>query len=79
MVTPITQWFDGENAAFLLVYEGDTARDVDEMQAALLEFAAASVAEEDFVWVDVDGDRLFFIAADVVDVGESIRAAVGLG
>ena len=73
------QWFDGENAAFLLVYEGDTARDVDEMQAALLEFAVASVAEEDFVWVDVDGDRLYFIVADVVDVGESIRAAVGLG
>ena len=73
------QWFDGENAAFLLVYEGDTARDVDEMQVALLDFAVTSVAEDDFVWVEVDGDRLYFIAADVVGVGESIRAAVGLG
>ena len=74
-----SQWFDGENAAFLLVYEGDTQRDVDEMQAALLDFAVASVADEDFVWVNVDGDRLFFIAADVVEIGEAIRAAVGLG
>lgn len=73
------QWFDGENAAFLLVYEGDTARDVEELRAALLQFALTSVPEEAFVWVDTKDERLYFIAADETEVGELIRSSVGLG
>ena len=73
------QWFDGENAAFLLVYEGDTARDVEELRAALLQFALGSVPEEAFVWVDTKDERLYFIAADETEVGELIRSTVGLG
>lgn len=72
------QWFDGVNAAFLLVYEGDTARDVEELREALLEFATASVPEEDFVWVDEENGILYFIAADETEVGELIRDSVGL-
>lgn len=73
------QWFDGENAAFLLVYDGDTERDVDELESTLLEYAQSTVPEEDFVWVDTKDGLLYFIAADVVEVGELIRSSVGLG
>ena len=72
------QWFDGENAAFLLVYKGDTARDLEELRSALLDYALAAVPEEDFVWVDEEEGVLYFIAADEVSVGELIRTAVGL-
>ena len=35
--------------------------------------------EEAFVWVDQKDGQLYFIAADVFDVGELIRSSVGLG
>lgn len=73
------QWFDGENAAFLMVYEGDTERDVEELRATLVDYALSAVAEEDFVWVDVEGGLLYFIAANEMTIGETIRSAVGLG
>jgi hypothetical protein len=73
------QWFDGENAAMLIVYQGDTQADVDELEDALLTYAVESVPEENFIWVDQSGGKLYFIAADVVEVGEQIRASVGLG
>jgi len=73
------QWFDGENAAFLLVYRGDTARDLEELRSALLDYAQTAVPDEDFVWVETEEGVLYFIAADETSVGELIRAAVGLG
>ena len=73
------QWFDGSNAAFLLVYEGDTDADLAELEDALLRFAIDSVPEEAFVWVDSADDQLFFIAATVPEVGQQIRSSVGLG
>ena len=73
------QWFDGANAAFLLVYEGDTDADLKELEDALLDFAIQSVPEEAFVWVDSRDGQLFFIAASVVEIGEQIRSSVGLG
>lgn len=73
------QWFDGQNSAMLIVFEGDTQTDVDELEAALLTYATESFPEDHFAWVDqLEGD-LYFIAADVPAVGEGIRAAVGLG
>lgn len=72
------QWFDGVNAAFLLVYEGDTAEDLEELRMALLDFALTSVPEEDFVWVDEEDGLLYFIAADETAVGERIRDTLGL-
>ncbi len=72
------QWFDGTNAAFLLVFEGDTANDVEELRKALLDFALSSVPEEDFVWVDIEDGLLYFIAADVTEIGELIRDTIGL-
>jgi len=71
------QWFDGQNAALLILFEGDTDRDTEELRAALLDYALMAVAEEDYAWVEVlDDGRLAFIAADQPDVGESILAAV---
>lgn len=73
------QWFDGENAALLVVYQGDTPGDVEELEEALLDFAEQNFPEDHFAWVDqMDGD-LYFIASDVPEVGEQIRADVGLG
>jgi hypothetical protein len=71
------QWFDGENAAFLLAYVGDTQRDQDELKEALVDYALTAVAEEDFVWVEEIGGVLYFIVADEVEVGAAIRTAVG--
>jgi hypothetical protein len=73
------QWFDGDNAAVLLVFEGDSPGDVDELEEALLTYATESVPEENFVWVEQADGKLYFIAADVTEVGEQIRASVGLG
>lgn len=73
------QWFDGTNAALLLVYQGDTSGDLTELEDALLDFANTSVPEEDFVWVDTRDGLLYFIAADEVEVGEFLRSTTGLG
>jgi hypothetical protein len=73
------QWFDGENAALLIVYSGDTGQDVDELEEALLTFATESFPEDNFAWVDRVGDDLYFIATDDVELGERIRSDVGLG
>lgn len=68
------QWFDGTNAAILLVYEGDTEQDLEEMKRALVDYARTAVAEEDFVWVEAFDNQLAFIAADETTVGETLRA-----
>lgn len=73
------QWFDGENAAMLIVYQGDSTGDVTELEDALLTFATEAFPEEHFAWVEQLDGNLYFIAADVPSVGEQIRAAVGLG
>lgn len=72
------QWFDGEKAALLIVYQGDSQKDVDELEDALLTFATDSFPEERFAWVEQAGGSLYFIAADDRVVGERIRAAAGL-
>lgn len=72
------QWYDGENAALLLVYQGDTPGDVDELEQALLDFAMQDFPEEHFAWVDQVDGNLYFIAADDTEVGEQMRSAVGL-
>lgn len=72
-------WFDGENAALLIVYEGDTAGDVSELEDALLTFAMESFPEDHFAWVEQSNGDLYFIASDVPEVGEQIRADLGLG
>lgn len=73
------QWFDGENAAMMIVYEGDTATDVNELETALLGFIGDAYPEDHFASVDLLGGSLYFIASDVPEVGEAIRSAVGLG
>jgi hypothetical protein len=72
------QWYDGENAALLVTYVGDTQADVDELEDALLSFANQDFPEEKFAWVEQLDGTLYFIAADETPVGESIRATVGL-
>lgn len=71
------QWYDGENAALLVVYQGDTPGDVTELEDALLSFAMQDFPEEHFAWVDQLDGNLYFIAADDPEVGEQLRAAVG--
>lgn len=72
------QWFDGENAALLIVYEGDSTSDMSELEQALLSFAMDDFPEDHFAWVDQLEGNLYFIAADETTVGEQIRADVGL-
>ncbi len=71
------QWFDGTNAALLILFEGDTDRDTEELRSALLEYALTAVAEEDWAWVEVFDGRLAFIAADQPEVGETILTSIG--
>lgn len=72
------QWFDGENAALMIAYQGDTADDMDELEAALTTFASESFPSDNYVWVGRDADTLYFVAADETPVGEQIRAILGL-
>lgn len=72
------QWFDGESAAMMLVYVGDTQHDLDELEEALLTFANEAFPEDHFAWVEEMDGQLYFIAADDPLVGEGIRAAAGL-
>lgn len=70
------QWYDGENAALLILYVGDTTRDRSELEEALLDYAFSTVPEPAFVWVEVIGARLTFVAADEPPVGEALLASV---
>jgi hypothetical protein len=72
------QWYDGENAALLIVYQGDTAGDTRALEEALLSFAMNDFPEDNFVWVDQMDGNLYFIAAHDPAVGEHIRSEVGL-
>ncbi len=72
------QWFDGERAALLVVYEGDTPGDVEDMRATLIQYRGRAVPADAFVWVAVRGDRLYFIAADDPEVGALLRTEMGL-
>lgn len=73
------QWFDGENAAIVIVYSGDTTEDVAELEDALLAFAMEDFPEDHFAWVAQSEGDLYFIASDVPEVGERLRADLGLG
>jgi len=72
------QWFDGQNAALLIVWEGDSRTDVAELEDALLQYSTESFPQDHFAWVEQLNGSLYFIAADVPAVGEQIRAAAGL-
>jgi hypothetical protein len=72
------QWFDGENAALLVVFTADTAADLEELRTGLLAYALAMIDDEDFAWVDEEEGLLYFIVADEELVGEGIRDAAGL-
>lgn len=71
------QWFDGENAALLIVYRGDTERDLEELESALVAYEETAVAEEDFGLVAVSEGLLYFVVADEVAVGEQISQTLG--
>lgn len=76
-------WWNGEEAVFALAYAGDDPADVEELRAALVEYAgvvqeaegvagddgAVTFADDDMMWVGVIGDRLHFVAADDPDTG----------
>lgn len=78
-----TYFFDGTDGALVVDYRGDLERDVDELQAALVEYVsvAMAVAEQetsgdaltftgdDFAAVVRNGESLTFVAASDPDVG----------
>ncbi len=66
-------WYDGTNAAFLILYEGDTGQDLEETRIAFLEYATTNIPDAAFAWVEVINDQLAFIASDIPAVGEGIR------
>jgi len=70
-----SQWFNGTNAALLIVFEGDTNRDTDELRQALTDYAAA-VFETDFASVQIIAGQLVFVAADEEAVAQLILSAV---
>jgi hypothetical protein len=72
------QWFDGQNAAFVIVYSGDTESDLEQLRRALLDYQRIAIAPEAYVWVDEEGGYLHFVVADEPAVGELIKAAYGL-
>lgn len=71
------QWFDGENAALLLVYKGDSELDLEELESALISYEETAVAEEDYGLIAVRDGSLFFILADEVEAGQQITQALG--
>lgn len=86
-----TQWYDGADAALLLVFTGDTAGDVTEMREALVRYVPSAMAVEpelieseggvafegdDFAFVRVLEGRLFFVAAGNPDTGREIVASL---
>ncbi len=71
------QWFNGEEAALLIAYQGDTDRDVDEMESALEVFAAELAPSDSFVEVIRADGLLYFVVADIEEVGQQIVTAVG--
>lgn len=71
------QWFDGVNSALLIVYRGDTERDLEELEGALVAYEETAIAEEDFGLVAVSEGLLYFVLADDVAVGEQISQTLG--
>ncbi len=71
------QWYDGQNAAIMILAKGDTERDTEELRQALLDFALTSVPDAAYVWVEVIDGEVAFIAADEPPVGETILASLG--
>jgi hypothetical protein len=71
------QWFDGENAALLLVFRADTEADLEELEGALIAYEESAVAEEAYGLVAVRDGSLFFILADEVEAGEQITQTLG--
>lgn len=71
------QWYDGQNAALVIAFVADSQDDMDELEDVLVDYAIGTVPEEDYVWVEQIEGQLYFIAADVPDVGLSILNAVG--
>jgi hypothetical protein len=84
------QWFDGSEAAFVIEFVGDAPDDLDEMRDALLRYVPAAMAVEggeeadggvvfegdDFAFVRVAGDSLFFVAAGDATVGRQIVSSL---
>ncbi|MEX1271757.1 MAG: hypothetical protein WEB55_04815, partial [Acidimicrobiia bacterium] len=82
-----TQWYDGSDAALLLVFTGDVDADVTEMRDALVRYVPNAMAVEsdqiesdggvafegdDFAFVRVSEGRLFFVAAGDPATGRQI-------
>lgn len=65
-------FFDGENAAMVLEYVGDASGDASEMMAALVDYAGEVIQPDEFSEVWLEGDRVWFVAADDPAVGAGL-------
>jgi hypothetical protein len=79
-------FFDGTESALVLNYRGDSERDAEEMQAALLDYIVSAMAVggpsesggyttfsgDDFAAVLRDGDAVTFVAASDPGIGASL-------
>lgn len=85
------QWFDGSEAALLIEFVGDSQTDAEELYSALVRYATAGMAVEaeplettggvafegeDFAYVRLAADRVWFVAAGDPAIGSGIVAAL---
>ena len=77
--------WDGANVVFILHYVGDTEQDAQEMESALVDYAATGMGlhadkggrftGDSYAFVTRDGSDVLFIAAGDRQAGETARAA----
>ncbi|HSJ28907.1 MAG TPA: hypothetical protein VLB67_11895 [Acidimicrobiia bacterium] len=84
------QWFDGSNALLFVEYVGDTPADADELGGALVRYVEAAMAVgvsepvggglafegDDYAFVRIDGDRVWFVAASDPAAGRAVVSAL---
>ncbi|MEX2278558.1 MAG: hypothetical protein WEA76_00565 [Acidimicrobiia bacterium] len=85
------QWFDGSDAALLIEFVGDSPTDAQELHAALVSYVTVGMGVavesqetnggvvfegDDFAFVRVVADRVWFVAAGDPAIGSEIVAAL---
>ncbi len=79
--------WDGEQAVFVVLFQGDTGTDAEELYQALREYVPAQMAvgegardgsgrryeSEDYAFVSQSGDRVLFVAAGDPQAGAAVR------
>ena len=67
-----------EEAAYVLLYVGDTKKDAEELEAAFVDFIAALVPDDVYTFVDRNEDRVLVIIASDPAIGPALQTAFSL-